>query len=134
MWGAALLGSTSMPKSTTRVVDRPAIVARLSRFGRALATAAKVLVGLCLVLGTAAATGWGGYRLARTSSHFSLSHLSVDSSTRMSDWVVARAAGVKRGDNLIALDLRAAEKRLSERRFHAASILTSLLSASTQTQ
>jgi cell division protein FtsQ len=43
-----------------------------------------------------------------------LSHLSVDSSTRLSDGVLARAAGVKRGDHRIALDMRAAEKRRSD--------------------
>jgi len=45
------------------------------RFWRLLGNATKAGVGLALVLGTAAATAWGGYRLALTSSRFSVQNL-----------------------------------------------------------
>ena len=73
---------------------------------------AKACLGLGLVLGTATATAWGGYRLALTSPRFSVQNIEVEASRRLTDREVARRAGVETGTSLLALDLRAAEQRL----------------------
>jgi cell division protein FtsQ len=82
------------------------------RFWNLLANVAKAGVGLGLVLGTAGATAWGGYRLALTSPRFSVQNVEVETSQRLTDKEVARRAGVEFGSSLLALDLRAAEQRL----------------------
>jgi cell division protein FtsQ len=64
------------------------------------------------VLGTAAATAWGGYRLALTSPRFSVQTIEVEASRRLTEREVARRAGVETGTSLLGLDLRAAEQRL----------------------
>jgi cell division protein FtsQ len=82
------------------------------RFRRWLGDAAKAGVGLSLVLGTAVATAWGGYRLALGSPRFSVQSVEVETSQRLTDREVARRAGIEFGSSLLALDLRAAEQRL----------------------
>ncbi len=72
----------------------------------------KASVGLALVLSTAAATAWGGYRLALTSPRFSVQQVEVDTSHRFGEVELAKRAGVELGSSLLALDLRAAEQRL----------------------
>jgi cell division protein FtsQ len=84
------------------------------RLGQRLWTAAKASLGMGLVVGTAAATAWGGYRLALSSSRFSIQHIEVEASQRLPDREVARQAGLQLGESLLALDLRAAEQRLLE--------------------
>lgn len=88
---------------------RPSFIARCSA---ALAPAAKLGLGVVLVLGTAGATVFGGYRLALGSSQFAVRHVELDASRRSSDREVLEQAGVRLGDNLLALDIRAAEQRL----------------------
>jgi cell division protein FtsQ len=82
------------------------------RFWRVLGNASKAGLGLALVLGTAGATAWGAYRLALTSSRFSVQKVEVETSHRLSERELARKAGVEYGSSLLALDLRAAEQRL----------------------
>jgi cell division septal protein FtsQ len=88
---------------------RPGLFAR---FGRAVTPAAKLCLGVLLVLGTAGATGLGAYRLALGSPHFAVKHVELESSRRTSQAEVLERAGVRLGDNLLALDVRAAEQRL----------------------
>ncbi len=83
-----------------------------TRVGRATASVAKASLGIFLVVGTAAATAWGGYRLALSSSRFSVQNIEVESSRRKSDREVALGAGIQMGANLFSLDLRQAEQRL----------------------
>lgn len=107
------MSPTKSPRKSGAPAGKPvARRPRLARVGRRALTLVKVLVGLALVLGTAGATAFGGYRLALGSSHFELRRLEVATSQRLGDWAVARRAGISRGDNLLALDLRAAEKQL----------------------
>ncbi|HKO90921.1 MAG TPA: FtsQ-type POTRA domain-containing protein, partial [Polyangiaceae bacterium] len=73
---------------------------------------AKAGLGLVLVVGTAGATAWGGYRLALTSPRFSVQKIEVEASRRLTEREVARRAGVEPGASLLGLDLRAAEQRL----------------------
>jgi cell division septal protein FtsQ len=88
---------------------RPSFFARVAR---AVTPAAKLGLGVLLVLGTAGATGVGAYRLALGSSHFAVKHVELESSRRTSEAEVLERAGVRLGDNLLALDVRAAEQRL----------------------
>jgi cell division septal protein FtsQ len=82
-----------------------------SRLTRALGPAAKLVLGMVLVLGTAGATVYGGYRLALGSSQFALREVEL-ASRRWSQQELIDKAGLRLGDNLLALDLRAAEQRL----------------------
>src|SRR5688572_8524955 len=88
---------------------RPSFVARITR---AVTPAAKLGLGVLLVLGTAGATGVGAYRLALGSAHFAVKHVELDSSGRATEASVLEQAGIRLGDNLLALDIRAAEQRL----------------------
>jgi cell division septal protein FtsQ len=88
--------------------ERPSLRSRLAR---ALGPAAKVALGMVLVVGTAAATIYGGYRLALESSQFALRTVELES-RRWAREELLEKAGVRLGDNLLALDLRAAEQRL----------------------
>lgn len=72
----------------------------------------KAALGICLVLGTAAATAFGSYRLALSSPSFSIQHVEVQTSRRLSEREVARRAGITLGDSLLGLDLAEAERRL----------------------
>lgn len=84
----------------------------LARISATVAPAAKLGLGVLLVLGTAGATVFGGYRLALGSSQFAVRHIELDASRRSSEREVLEQAGVRIGDNLLALDIRAAEQRL----------------------
>lgn len=88
---------------------RPSLAARLSR---ALAPAAKLGLGVVLVVGTAGATAFGAYRLALDSPHFALKQVELESTRGTAEAVVLKQAGVRLGDNLLALDVRGAEQRL----------------------
>jgi cell division protein FtsQ len=90
----------------------PAEPAKVPRLGRALWNVAKASVGVVLVVGTACATAWGGYRLALSSPRFAIQHVEVDTSRRLPDREVARRAGIAVGENVLALDLGEAEQRL----------------------
>jgi cell division septal protein FtsQ len=83
-----------------------------ARISATVAPAAKLGLGVLLVLGTAGATVFGGYRLALGSSQFAVRHVELDASRRSSEREVLEQAGVRMGDNLLALDIRAAEQRL----------------------
>jgi cell division septal protein FtsQ len=87
---------------------RPKLTARL---GRAVTPVARLGLGVLLVLGTAGATAIGGYRLALGSSQFALRDVEIVSQ-RSSERELLDKAGVHIGDNLLALDPHAAERRL----------------------
>jgi cell division septal protein FtsQ len=88
---------------------RPRLAAHVAR---TVAPVAKLLLGVVLVLGTAGATAYGGYRLALGSPQFAVRAVEVESSRRSSERVLLEKAGVQLGDNLLALDTHAAEQRL----------------------
>lgn len=83
-----------------------------AHFWRPISNVAKASLGLCLVVGTAGATAWGGYRLALSSPRFAIQNVEVEASRRLPDREVARRAGIAVGENVLALDLRDAEQRL----------------------
>jgi cell division protein FtsQ len=76
--------------------------------------ACKIALGLCLVLGTAAATAFGAYRFAVSSPRFALHSLEMKSSRRFSDDALVRAAGITENANIFSIDLEAAEQKLLE--------------------
>lgn len=82
------------------------------RWARALTPAARLGLGVLLVLGTAGATAFGGYRLALSSSQFAVQKLELDGARRATEQGVLKTAGVRLGDNLLALDIQATEQRL----------------------
>jgi len=111
--------SSSAP-STTRPTTRknrhlpppePPRPSRVALWARATAHFGKLGVGVLLVLGTAGATAYGAYRLALSSSHFALQKLEL-SSSRISQGELLSRAGITLGQNLLAVDVRAAEERL----------------------
>lgn len=75
--------------------------------------AAKLVFGIVLVLGTAGATARGAYHLALSSSRFALTELQVQGGQRMGEQEVSRISGVELGQNLLALDITTAERRLA---------------------
>jgi cell division protein FtsQ len=89
--------------------ERPS---RAARFARAAGRWAKMSLGVSLVLGTAGATAFGTYRLALSSTQFAVRELEVGPSHRLSEQELLDRAGVHLGENLLSLDLRAAEQRL----------------------
>jgi cell division protein FtsQ len=74
----------------------------------------KMVLGLVLVLGTAAGTALGAYRFAVTSPRFALHSLEVSNGKRLSDVALARAAGIPEQANIFSIDLEAAEQKLLE--------------------
>lgn len=85
-----------------------------SPLSRKVWNAVKATVGVSLVVGTASATAWGAYHLALGSPRFSIQHVEVETSQRLSEADVARRAGIEMGTSLLALDVSAAERRLLE--------------------
>ncbi len=85
---------------------------RVGQLARAIAHFGKLGLGVSLVLGTAGATAYGGYRLALSSTQFALQKVDVGSSRRVSEAALLTRAGITLGENLLALDVRAAEERL----------------------
>lgn len=90
----------------------PARPSRSRRTAKAVAHFVKLGMGVALVLGTAGATAFGGYRLALSSPQFALESLELKSASRFSEREILDAAGMRLGENLLALDLRTAEQRL----------------------
>lgn len=81
---------------------------------RRLGSAAKATLGVLLVLATAFSTVLGGYHLALSSPSFAVREIQVETSRRLPDREIARRAGIRPGESLLALDLSAAERRLLE--------------------
>ena len=90
----------------------PARPSRWRRGAKLVAHFAKLGTGVALVLGTAGATAFGGYRLALSSPQFALQNVELKSASHFSEREILEAAGMRLGENLLALDLRAAEQRL----------------------
>lgn len=89
--------------------DRPKLRGRV---GRRLLHWVKLALGVSLVLGTAGATAAGGYHLALSSPQFSLEEVELSAGQRRSERDLLERAGIRRGENLLGLDLAAAQERL----------------------
>jgi cell division protein FtsQ len=108
--------ATPKPRGNVRVVAKPGVEGSGVKGARwhGVWDACKMVFGLALVLGSAGATAFGTYRFAVSSPRFGLHTLEVQTSRRMSNEELARAAGIGVGDNLFAIDLGAAEQKLLE--------------------
>jgi len=84
---------------------------RLSRLVQRISHVGTLSLGVLLVLGTAGATAFGGYRLALSSGQFAVRDVEVKSS-HFSVQELLDKAEIQMGQNLLGLDLRAAEQRL----------------------
>jgi len=81
--------------------------------GRARLTATLRAIGaLVFVVGMALLVGFGGYRYALESPRFSLRRINIEGASRSSHAELIERAQLRLGQNLIALDTRAAERRL----------------------
>lgn len=118
---APVSSSTKAPPSTAPksarnnrylVAAEPARPSRWRRSAKVVAHFAKLGMGVVLVLGTAGATAFGGYRLALSSPQFALEDIELKSASHFSEREILDAAGMRLGENLLALDLRTAEQRL----------------------
>ncbi len=77
-------------------------------------SAAKLLVGVLLVVGVSLAVAWGAHRYALTTPRFAVAKIHVEGTRKKGDDQIARQMGVKLGDNIFALDTALAEKRVLE--------------------
>jgi hypothetical protein len=103
----------SAPRKNRHVPPpQPPRPSRLLLWARSSAHFGKLGVGVLLVLGTACATAYGGYRLALSSSQFALQKLDVSTSRRVSERQLLERAGITLGQNLLGVDVHAAEERL----------------------
>lgn len=104
------------PKSTRTnrylPAPEPPRPSRVRHVARAVAHYTKLGLGVALVLGTAGATAVGGYRLALSSPQFALQDVELKTGGHFSERALLDESGVRLGNNLLALDLRAAEQRL----------------------
>lgn len=74
----------------------------------------KVVLGLALIVGAVGSLAWGVHRYAQTTPRFAVSQVEIEGTRRLARDDVLGAAGIKKGDNLFALDVEAAEKALLE--------------------
>ncbi len=86
-----------------------------SAFGRRLRTAGTVLktaLGIAAVVGASVGVAWGAKRYMMTSPRFSVKTVTVEGNARLSPEEVARAGGIAIGDNVFALDLDDARRKV----------------------
>ncbi|MBK7583052.1 MAG: FtsQ-type POTRA domain-containing protein [Myxococcales bacterium] len=72
----------------------------------------KLALGVALVVAASGAVAWGAHRYALSSPRFAVRSIEVKGSKRKSEDQIAEAAGVKRGDNVFAIDTNKVEQRL----------------------
>ncbi len=81
--------------------------------GRArLAVTLRAVGALLFVVGMAMLVGFGAYRYALESPRFALRRITIEGASRSSHAELVERAKLRLGENLIALDTRAAERRL----------------------
>ncbi len=72
----------------------------------------KLLVGVVLVVGASGLVAWGAHRYALSSPRFAVRQIEVKGQKRKTDEQIAQIAGVKRGDNVFAVDTNKVEQKL----------------------
>lgn len=75
-------------------------------------TGLKVTVGTLLVLGLTGALAFGVHRYARTTPRFAIEEIVVEGTRRLERNTVLSLAEISRGQNVFALDVEQAEKKL----------------------
>lgn len=72
----------------------------------------KLALGVVLVVAASGLVAWGAHRYALTSPRFAIRQIEVKGGKRKAEDQIARVAGVKRGDNVFAVDTSASEQKL----------------------
>jgi cell division protein FtsQ len=88
---------------------------RMSASARLLSiviSAAKLSIGVAVVVGISLAIAWGAHRYAITTPRFAIRQLDVRGNRHHGTDQLAHIAGIERGQNLFAVDAAAAEKKL----------------------
>jgi len=75
-----------------------------------LGNALKIVLGLALLVGTAAALAWGAHRYAMTTPRFAIQEIVVEGTRRLSRDQLLALGGIRRGDNVFSLDVERAEQ------------------------
>ncbi|MBX3182238.1 MAG: FtsQ-type POTRA domain-containing protein [Polyangiaceae bacterium] len=88
--------------------------ADLPGFWSRLWSGVKLASGVLVVLGAAVALAWGLHRYALTTPRFAIEKIDVTGAKRIRTDQMLKRAEVKRGDNLLAVDVEALEKKLLE--------------------
>lgn len=86
----------------------------LPGFWSRLYSGVKLTSGVLVVLGAALALAWGLHRYALTTPRFAIEQIDVSGAKRIRTETMLKRAEVKRGDNLLAVDTEALERRLLE--------------------
>ncbi len=94
--------------------DDSVSVESTTSWGSRLWSWTKVLAGVSLVLAVSGAVAWAAHRYALTTPRFAIVDAEVDGLRRLSADKVLGLAGIARGDNVFALDVAEAERRLVE--------------------
>jgi len=95
--------------SPTKDPVKPA--ARSARWAAALRIA-RTTVGFVLILGVSLGVAWGARRYVNTSPRFAVRETVVDGTVRRSKETILQEGGIAVGDNVFAIDLDAARRKL----------------------
>jgi cell division protein FtsQ len=72
----------------------------------------KLGLGVLLVVGASVLVAWGAHRYALTSPRFAVRQIEVKGGKRKTEDQIAQVAGIKRGDNVFAVDTNQVEQKL----------------------
>lgn len=72
----------------------------------------KLLLGVALVVAASGLVAWSAHRYALSSPRFAIRQIEVKGVKRKTDEQIAQVAGVKRGDNVFAVDTNKVEQKL----------------------
>lgn len=81
-------------------------------FFRTAWSLAKLGLGVLLVVGASVLVAWGAHRYALTSPRFAVRQIEVKGGKRKTEDQIAQVAGIKRGDNVFAVDTNQVEQKL----------------------
>lgn len=84
----------------------------LKRRVRAAGTVLKTALGIAAVVGASVGVAWGAKRYMMTSPRFNVKTVAIEGNTRLSPEEVARTGGIAIGDNVFALDLDDARRKV----------------------
>jgi cell division protein FtsQ len=93
----ALDGESPAPQNTSRIL-----------------AALRTILGVALVVSVSGSVAWGARTYVKTSPRFAVTDIAVSGGRLRSADHVADTAGIKKGDNVFALDLDEAKKKLLE--------------------
>lgn len=90
----------------------PKGVSRVRRVAFSAFAFLKVVLGVAAVVGASVGVAWGAKQYMLTSPRFSIKSVAVEGNERLSPEDVARSAGIALGDNVFALDLDDARRKI----------------------